>query len=88
MSDQISVDVLRSQPPETRPSSDAVLFVGGMLGGQIRSMPTTVDDDGPLPFNGLAHGHPVRHVYRLTGWRPDPGVWVYTCDEVTMRSPA
>jgi hypothetical protein len=77
MSVLISVEMLRSQPPELRPSSEAVMFVGGMLGGQIRSLPTTVDDDGLLPFNGLSHGHPVRHVYRLTGWRPDPGVWVY-----------
>ena len=81
MSELVSVDVLRSQPPEMRPTSDAVLFVGGMLSGQIRLLPTTVDDDGPLPFNGLSHGQPVRHVYRLTGWRPDPGVWVYALAE-------
>jgi hypothetical protein len=43
-------------------------------------LPTTVDD-GPVPFTGYAHGRPVSHWYDLAGWRPDPGVWVYTLSE-------
>ena len=65
------VEMLRSWPPESMPKSGAVQFVGGMLDGQIRQLPTTVDD-GPLPCNGYDHGRPVRHVYRLTRWRLDP----------------
>jgi hypothetical protein len=50
-----------------------------MLDGKVKHLPTTVDD-GSVPFNGYTHGRPVRHVYTLTGWRPEPAVWVYTLD--------
>jgi hypothetical protein len=33
----------------------------------VKPPATTVDDTGPLPFNGYTHGRPVRHVYTLTG---------------------
>ena len=58
---------------------NSVQFVGGMLDGKVKHLPTTVDD-GPVPFNGYSRGWPVRHVYTRSGWRPDPGVWVYTLD--------
>jgi len=76
------LDTVRSLPPESRPSSSSVVFVGGVLHGQVEHRPTTVDDDR-LPFIRYEHGQPVCHWYHLTGWRPDPGVWIYTFSDVT-----
>ena len=44
---------LRALPPESMPTGAAVQFVGGMLDGKVKHLPTTpVDDAGPLPFYG------------------------------------
>jgi hypothetical protein len=60
------------------PTGSSVLFLGGMLDGKVAHLPKTVDD-GPVPFHGYERGgRPIRHVYTLTGRRPDPGAWVYT----------
>jgi hypothetical protein len=76
-----TVDQVRELPPGSRPTGNSVLFVGGMLDGQVKKIPTTVDD-GVIPFDGTDDGRPVHQEYRLAGWRPDPGVWVYTLDQL------
>jgi hypothetical protein len=75
-----TIEKLRELPPASRPSGDSVLFTGGLLDGEVKHMPTTVDDV-EFSFDGSDHGQPVRQKYRLTGWRPDPGLWVYALDQ-------
>lgn len=72
-----TVEKVRAVPSELRPKGSAVQFVGGMMDGKVKHLPTTVDD-GPVPFTGYDHGRQVSHWYEVTGWRPDRCVWVYT----------
>jgi hypothetical protein len=76
----VTIEALRELAPESRPSGDSVLFTGGLLDGQVKQIPTTVDD-AVFTFDGSDHDKPVRQNYRLTGWRPDPGLWVYALDQ-------
>jgi hypothetical protein len=76
-----TVEHVRSLPPEQRPTGDSGLFVGGMLDGQMMQIPSPLED-GVIPFDGYQAGRPVRQEYRLAGWRPDPGIWVYTLDKL------
>jgi hypothetical protein len=67
-----SLALLLAAPPESRPTSSPAQFVEGMRVGQVKLLPTTVDD-GPVSFSGYDHGRLIRHDYHLAGWRPDPG---------------
>ncbi len=76
-----AVETLRSLPPESMPWSTGVEFHGGCLTAGSSSLPMMSDVFGPIPFGGYERGRPESHWYELTGWRPDPGVWVYTLDQ-------
>ena len=71
-------EMLRSLPPESMPQGTTVTFVGGLMDGKTKQI-ALATLDGPLPFGGYERGgRHFRHIYTLSGWRPDPGVWIYT----------
>jgi hypothetical protein len=59
-----TVDKVRSLPPGSGPTGSSVVFVGGMMQGKVKHLPTTVDD-GPAPFAGYDQGRRVCHWYTL-----------------------
>ena len=78
------LDTVRAMPAESMPAGSHVQFVGGMMDGTLKHLPTTVDD-GPVPFTSYDHGAPGMPLVRTEGLaagprslglQPGPDPWV------------